>query len=72
MTLSSLLVSIDPNQTLKVISKDRIVHETGHPLANVRKLIYFHGEKAIYKIDVTSEKELRVLNIIKTIFFILI
>ena len=60
MTLSVLLAKIDPDQRIKVISKDRVVHETGHPLANVRKLIYFHGEKAIYKIDVTSEKELRV------------
>lgn len=60
MTLSVLLGKIDPDQRIKVISKDRVVHETGHPLANVRKLIYFHGEKAIYKIDVTSEKELRV------------
>ena len=60
MTLSVLLAKIDPDQRIKIISKDRVVHETGHPLANVRKLIYFHGEKAIYKIDVTSEKELRV------------
>lgn len=60
MTLSVLLSKVDPDQRIKVISKDRVVHETGHPLANVRKLIYFHGEKAIYKIDVTSEKELRV------------
>ena len=60
MTLSNLLVNIDPNQTIKIISKDKIVHETGHPLADVRKLVYFHGAKEIYKIDVSPEHQLRV------------
>lgn len=60
MTLSVLLSRVDPDQEIKIISKDKVVHETGHPLANVRKLIYFHGEKEIYKIDVSSEHQLRV------------
>lgn len=60
MTLSSLLISIDPNQKIKVIGKDKIVHETGHPLADVRKLVYYHGNKEIYKIDVSPEQQLRI------------
>lgn len=60
MTLSNLLINVDPNQTIKVISKDKIVHETGHPLADVRKLVYFHGNKEIYKIDVSPEHQLRI------------
>lgn len=60
MTLSNLLVSIDPNQKIKVIGKDKIVHETGHPLADVRKLVYYHGNKEIYKIDVSPEQQLRI------------
>lgn len=60
MTLSVLLSKVDPDQKIKVISKDRVVHETGHPLANTRKLVYFHGEKSIYKIDVTPEGQLRI------------
>lgn len=60
MTLSNLLNSIDPSQKIKVISKDKVVHETGHPLADVRKLVYFHGNKEIYKIDVSPEHLLRV------------
>jgi hypothetical protein len=60
MTLSSLLINIDPNQKIKVIGKDKVVHETGHPLADVRKLVYFHGSKEIYKIDVSPEQQLRI------------
>lgn len=60
MTLSNLLVSIDPIQKIKVIGKDKIVHETGHPLADVRKLVYYHGNKEIYKIDVSPEQQLRI------------
>lgn len=60
MTLSNLLVSIDPSQKIKVIGKDKIVHETGHPLADVRKLVYYHGNKEIYKIDVSPEQQLRI------------
>lgn len=60
MTLSLLLSKIDPDQEIKIISKDKVVHETGHPLANTRKLVYFHGEKLIYKIDVTPEGQLRI------------
>ena len=60
MTLSVLLNKIDPEQKLKIISKDKVVHETGHPLADVRKLVYFHGNKEIYKIDVSPEHQLRV------------
>ena len=60
MTLTNLLVSIDPNQKIKVISKDKVVHETGHPLSDTRKLIYFHGVKEIYKVDVSPEHQLRI------------
>lgn len=60
MTLSVLLSKVDPDQEIKIISKEKVVHETGHPLANVRKLVYFHGEKEIYKIDVTPERQLRI------------
>lgn len=60
MTLSVLLSRVDPDQEIKIISKEKVVHETGHPLANVRKLVYFHGEKEIYKIDVTPEGQLRI------------
>ena len=60
MTLSTLLINIDPNQKIKVIGKDKIVHETGHPLADVRKLVYYHGNKEIYKIDVSPEQQLRI------------
>lgn len=60
MTLSNLLISVDPTQEIKVVSKDKVVHETGHPLADVRKLVYFHGNKEIYKIDVSPEHQLRV------------
>lgn len=60
MTLSVLLSKVDPDQEIKIISKEKVVHETGHPLANVRKLVYFHGEKSIYKIDVTPEGQLRI------------
>ena len=60
MTLSNLLGNIDPSQKIKIISKDKVVHETGHPLADVRKLVYFHGSKEIYKIDVSPEHQLRV------------
>lgn len=60
MTLSLLLSKVDPDQKIKIISKDKVVHETGHPLADVRKLVYFHGNKEIYKIDVSPEHQLRV------------
>lgn len=60
MTLSLLLSKIDPDQKIKIISKDRVVHETGHPLADVRKLVYYHGNKEIYKIDVSPEQQLRI------------
>lgn len=60
MTLSVLLNKIDPEQKIKIISKDKIVHETGHPLADVRKLVYFHGNKEVYKIDVSPEHQLRI------------
>lgn len=63
MTLSVLLSKVDPDQKIKVISKEKVVHETGHPLANTRKLVYFHGEKLIYKIDVTPEGQLRIFLI---------
>ena len=60
IVLSEYLQTVDPEIDLKIVDKDSVIYESHHPKADMRKVVFYHGKKTVYKIDISREGALRI------------